>query len=30
MLQGFIDTYAQFFNWDMWVQVLSDPVQLGN
>lgn len=29
MFQGFIDTYAQFFNWDMWVQVLSDPVSWG-
>ena len=29
MLQGFIDTYAQFFYWEMWVQVLSDPVSWG-
>ena len=29
MLQGFIDTYAQFFYWEMWVQVLTDPVSWG-
>ncbi|MCQ6273979.1 TerC family protein [Bacillus sp. V3B] len=29
MLQGFIDTYAQFFDWEMWVQVLTDPVSWG-
>lgn len=29
MLQGFIDTYAQFFDWEMWVEVLSDPVSWG-
>lgn len=29
MLQGFIDTYAQFFDWGMWAQVLTDPVSWG-
>lgn len=29
MLEGFIDTYAQFFNWEMWAEVLSDPVSWG-
>lgn len=29
MLQGFMDTYAQFFDWGMWVTVLSDPVSWG-
>ena len=29
MLEGFIDTYAQFFDWGMWVEVLSDPVSWG-
>lgn len=29
MLEGFVDTYAQFFNWEMWVTVLSDPVSWG-
>lgn len=29
VLQGIIDTYAQFFNLDMWVKVLSDPVSWG-
>lgn len=29
ILQGIIDTYSQFFNWDMWVRVLSDPVSWG-
>jgi YkoY family integral membrane protein len=29
MLQGFIDTYAQFFDWEMWAQVLTDPVSWG-
>ncbi|WP_071394466.1 TerC family protein [Bacillus tuaregi] len=29
MLQGFIETYAQFFNWEMWVTVLTDPVSWG-
>ncbi|MGG3737043.1 TerC family protein [Aeribacillus pallidus] len=27
--QGMIETYAQFFDWDMWIQVLSDPVSWG-
>ncbi|HAQ07444.1 MAG TPA: hypothetical protein DCR24_07990 [Bacillus bacterium] len=29
VLQGIIDTYAMFFDWDMWVRVLSDPVSWG-
>jgi YkoY family integral membrane protein len=29
ILEAFIDTYAQFFDWDMWVKVLSDPVSWG-
>src|SRR5436305_1057297 len=29
VLQGIIDTYAQFFNLDMWIKVLSDPVSWG-
>ncbi len=29
MLEGFIDTYAQFFDWGMWVEVLTDPVSWG-
>lgn len=29
ILQGIIDTYAQFFNWEMWAQVLTDPVSWG-
>ncbi|MBB6444609.1 TerC family protein [Bacillus benzoevorans] len=29
MLEGVIDTYAQFFDWGMWVEVLSDPVSWG-
>lgn len=29
ILQGIIGTYAQFFNWDMWAKVLSDPVSWG-
>lgn len=29
IFQGIIDTYAQFFDWEMWVQVLSDPVSWG-
>jgi YkoY family integral membrane protein len=28
-LNGIMNTYAQFFEWDMWVQVLSDPVSWG-
>jgi len=29
ILNGIIDTYATFFDWDMWVEVLSDPVSWG-
>ena len=29
VLQGIIDTYAQFFNWEMWGEVLTDPVSWG-
>lgn len=29
ILQGIIETYAQFFNWEMWVNVLTDPVSWG-
>lgn len=29
ILNGIIDTYALFFDWDMWVEVLSDPVNWG-
>ena len=29
ILNGIIDTYAAFFDWDMWVQVLTDPVSWG-
>src|SRR3954452_5371946 len=29
ILQGIIDTYAQFFNWEMWGEVLTDPVAWG-
>lgn len=29
ILQGFVETYAQFFDWEMWVRVLSDPVSWG-
>lgn len=29
ILQGILDTYAQFFNWSMWAEVLSDPVSWG-
>lgn len=29
MLEGFIETYAQFFDWGMWAEVLSDPVSWG-
>ena len=29
ILNGIIDTYAAFFDWGMWVQVLSDPVSWG-
>lgn len=29
MIQGIIDTYAQFFQWKMWITVLSNPVSWG-
>ncbi|WP_210365048.1 hypothetical protein [Bacillus sp. REN3] len=29
ILQGILNTYAQFFDWDMWVKVLTDPVSWG-
>ena len=29
ILNGIIDTYAAFFDWDMWVEVLTDPVSWG-
>jgi YkoY family integral membrane protein len=29
VLHGILDTYAQFFEWDMWVKVLTDPVSWG-
>jgi YkoY family integral membrane protein len=29
IVQGIVDTYAQFFDWHMWVVVLSDPVSWG-
>lgn len=29
ILQGIIDTYAQFFDWGMWAEVLTDPVSWG-
>ncbi|MFJ7725636.1 TerC family protein [Neobacillus sp. NPDC097160] len=29
VLQHIIDTYAQFFNWEMWGEVLSNPVSWG-
>jgi YkoY family integral membrane protein len=29
VLQGILDTYSQFFEWDMWVKVLGDPVSWG-
>ncbi len=28
-LQGILNTYAEFFQWDMWVKVLTDPVSWG-
>lgn len=28
-LQGILHTYAEFFEWDMWVKVLTDPVSWG-
>ena len=29
IINGMIDTYAAFFDWDMWVGVLTDPVSWG-
>lgn len=29
IIQGILDTYAQFFNWEMWVEALSNPVSWG-
>ena len=29
LFEGIIHTYSQFFNWGMWVEVLSDPVSWG-
>jgi YkoY family integral membrane protein len=29
VLQGILDTYSQFFEWDMWAKVLTDPVSWG-
>ncbi|WP_251552370.1 TerC family protein [Neobacillus muris] len=29
VLQGILDTYAQFFDWQMWGEVLTDPVSWG-
>ena len=29
IINGMIDTYAAFFDWDMWVQVLTDSVSWG-
>ncbi|QED48163.1 TerC family protein [Cytobacillus dafuensis] len=29
VLNHLLDTYASFFDWDMWVKVLSDPVSWG-
>ncbi|MDM5153256.1 TerC family protein [Bacillus sp. DX1.1] len=29
ILQGILDTYAQFFDLDMWIRVLQDPVSWG-
>lgn len=29
IINGFIDTYTMFFDWDMWAQVLTDPVSWG-
>ena len=29
ILNGFVDTYVRFFDWDMWVEVLTDPVSWG-
>jgi YkoY family integral membrane protein len=29
VLHGILNTYSQFFEWDMWVKVLTDPVSWG-
>ena len=29
IINGMIDTYAAFFDWQMWVEVLTDPVSWG-
>lgn len=29
ILEGILNTYAQFFNWEMWVDVLTNPVSWG-
>lgn len=29
IIQSILDTYAQFFNWQMWGEVLTDPVAWG-
>ncbi|KAB2338194.1 DUF475 domain-containing protein [Cytobacillus depressus] len=29
ILEGILHTYSQFFNWEMWVEVLSNPVSWG-
>jgi len=29
IINGFIETYAMFFDWSMWVEVLTDPVSWG-
>ncbi len=29
IIEGILHTYAQFFNWEMWIEVLSDPVSWG-
>lgn len=29
ILQQLLDTYASFFDWKMWIEVLSDPVSWG-
>ncbi|MCM3566876.1 TerC family protein [Neobacillus mesonae] len=29
VIQGILDTYAQFFDWQMWGEVLTDPVAWG-
>ncbi|WP_100332567.1 TerC family protein [Bacillus xiapuensis] len=29
VVEGILQTYAQFFDWNMWVEVLSDPASWG-